>query len=84
MDAKIIAYIDLSNYYIHDNLSLAEKNGLEAKILLDNWNIDSVAKDSLKLEVYGTLVHGYIHKKDGVNTSRYLLPLLGLCTTGKK
>jgi signal transduction histidine kinase len=73
---EVIAYINLTDYYIHDNLALAEKNGLNAKNLLESWKADSVTKDSLKVEVFGVLAHAYIHKKDGVNTSRYLLPLL--------
>ena len=75
-EEKIVAHMELSDYYIHGSLLLAEKNALGAKNLLDNWKTDSVAKDSLKLEVYNRLVHAYVHKKDGVNTSRYLLPLL--------
>jgi len=74
-EEKIVAYMDLSNYYIHANLSFAEKRALDAKSVLENWKIDSIAKDSLKLEIYNRLVHTYVHKKDGINTSRYLLPL---------
>ena len=76
IEEKIAAFMDLSDYYIHDNLSLAEKNALDAKSLLHDWKADSLTKDSLKLEVYSRLVHAYVHKRDGVNTSRYLLPLL--------
>ena len=75
LEEKIIAYGLLAEYYIHYKLQPAEKNALAAKALLENWKKDTTRKDSLKLVIYNTLAHVYIHKDDGVNASQYLLAL---------
>ncbi len=72
---EIIARLDLAEYYIHNQLSVAGQNALEASALLNKWKTDTTQKDSVKLTVYEVLTHVYIHKKDGVNSARYLLLL---------
>ncbi len=75
VEEKIAGYVDLASINIHINLKTAEENILNAKTLWEGWKKDSVSKDSLKLEVFKQLAHVYIHKKDGVKTANYLLPL---------
>ena len=67
--------MELASINIHINLAIAEKNILTAKTLWEGWKKDSASKDSLKIEVFKQLAHVYIHKKDGVKTVSYLLPL---------
>ncbi len=69
----IAAKILLSDINIHKGLKLSEQYALDAKQLLDDWNIDSTRKDSLKLEVYYRLAHVYIHKKEGEKAAQNLL-----------
>jgi hypothetical protein len=69
----IAAKILLSDISIHKGLKLSEQYALDAKQLLDDWNIDSTRKDSLKLEVYYRLAHVDIHKKEGEKAAQNLL-----------
>src|SRR5204862_180375 len=41
----------------------------------NEWKIDSIGKDSLKLEIWKQLAHVYVHKRDGIKVITYLLPL---------
>ena len=75
IEDKIVGYVELASINIHINLAVAEQNILTAKTLWDGWKKDSASKDSLKIEVFKQLAHVYIHKKDGVKTVSYLLPL---------
>ena len=75
IEDKIAGYVELASINIHINLAIAEKNILTAKTLWEGWKKDSASKDSLKIEVFKQLAHVYIHKKDGVKTVSYLLPL---------
>ena len=75
IEDKIVGYVELASINIHINLKAAEQNILTAKTLWEGWKKDSVSKDSLKLEVFKQLGHVYIHKRDGVKTANYLLPL---------
>lgn len=69
----ITAKLLLTDINIHEGLKLSEQYALDAKQLLDDWNIDSTRKDSLKLEVYYRLAHVYIHKKEGEKAAQNLL-----------
>lgn len=69
----IAAKLLLADINIHKGLKLSEQYALDAKQLLDDWNIDSTKKDSLKLEVYYRLTHVYIHKKEGEKAAQSLL-----------
>ena len=80
IEDKIIGYVELASINIHINLAVAEQNILTAKTLWDGWKKDSASKDSLKIEVFKQLAHVYIHKKDGVKTVSYLLPLQDYAT----
>ncbi len=75
IEDKIAGYVELASINIHINLAVAEQNILTAKTLWEGWKKDSASKDSLKLQVFKQLAHVYIHKKDGVKTVSYLLPL---------
>ncbi len=75
IEDKIVGYVELASINIHINLAVAEQNILTAKTLWDGWKKDSASKDSVKIEVFKQLAHVYIHKKDGVKTVSYLLPL---------
>ena len=72
---KISANLSLVDINIHQNLTLAEKYALTAQNLLNQWKKDTIGKDSIKLEIYLRSAHTYIHKVDGVKTSRYLFLL---------
>jgi signal transduction histidine kinase len=80
IEDKIVGYVELASINIHINLAVAEQNILTAKTLWDGWKKDSASKDSLKIEVFKQLAHVYIHKKDGVKTVSYLLPLQDYAT----
>ena len=69
----ITAKLLLSDINIYKGLKYSEQYALDAKQLLDEWNIDSTKKDSLKLEVYYRLAHVYIHKKEGEKAAQNLL-----------
>ncbi len=69
----ITAKLLLSDINIYKGLKLSEQYALDAKQLLDDWNIDSTKKDSVKLEVYYRLAHVYIHKKEGEKAAQNLL-----------
>lgn len=69
----IAANLLLTDIHIQKNLKLSEQYALNAKQLLNNWNIDSTKKDSLKLEVYYRLAYVSIQKKEGENAAQYLL-----------
>ena len=69
----IAAKLLLADINIHKGLKLSEQHALDAKRLLEEWNIDAARKDSLKLEVYYRLAHVYIHKKEGENAAQNLL-----------
>jgi signal transduction histidine kinase len=75
IEDRIVGYVVLASINIHINLAVAEQNILTAKTLWEGWKKDSASKDSLKIEVFKQLAHVYIHKKDGVKTVSYLLPL---------
>ena len=75
IEDKIAGYVELTRVNIHINLLKAEQNILTAKKLWDEWKVDSIRKDSLKLEVLQQLAHLYIHKRDGVRAVNYILPL---------
>jgi signal transduction histidine kinase len=75
IEDKIAGYVELTRVNIHINLLKAEENILNAKKLWDNWKVDSISKDSLKLEIFQQLAHVFIHKRDGVKAVNYLLPL---------
>jgi hypothetical protein len=51
-EQKIAANLLYSDINIHNNLRLAEQYALSAKQLWDSWKVDSVKKDSIKLELY--------------------------------
>jgi hypothetical protein len=70
---KVAAGLFLSELSLHENVSRAERHVSAARQWFDQWKADSIRKDSVKLELYAALAHVYIHKKDGVNTTRYLL-----------
>jgi hypothetical protein len=70
---SIAAKLLLADINIHKGLKLSEQYALDAKDLLDDWNIDSTRKDSLKLEVYYRLAHVYIHKKEGEKAAQNML-----------
>ena len=70
---KIIAYLSLSDIYIHQDLSLAGQNAILAQSLLDGWKKDTLSKDSVMLEVNYRFAHAYIHKKDGLKTIRCIM-----------
>ena len=72
---QIMANNLLSDYYIHTNHFLSEKYVLNAIKLLDGWKKDTLYKDSVRIEVYRNAAHIYIHRKDGLNISRYMLAL---------
>ena len=72
---EIAAHLFLAEFNIHHNLPESEKNALEANRLLDTWVKDTVEKDSMRLYVYKSLTHAYIHKRDGVKASENLLKL---------
>ena len=69
----ITAKLLLADINIYKGLKLSEQYALDAKQLLDDWNIDSTRKDSVKLEVYYRLAHVYIHKKEGEKAAQNLL-----------
>ena len=68
---KIAAHNILSDINIHDDLKESENHAILAGLY-----IDEVPDDSLKIEVYYRLAHLFIHKKDYVSSSRYLLKML--------
>jgi signal transduction histidine kinase len=74
-EEEISGYVEIARHYIHINLDKAEQHILIAKKLLDEWKVDSVTKDSIKLQVFKQLSHVFIHKKDGIKIVNYLLPL---------
>ncbi len=69
----ITAKLLLVDINIYKGLKLSEQYAMDAKKLLDDWDIDSTRKDSLKLEVYYRLAHVYIHKKEGEKAAQNLL-----------
>lgn len=69
----ITAKLLLADINIYKGLKRSEQYAVDAKQLLDEWNIDSTKKDSLKLEVYYRLAHVYIHKKEGEKAAQNLL-----------
>ena len=75
IEDRIVGYVVLTSINIHIDLKVAEQNILTAKALWEGWKKDSASKDSLKIELFKQLAHVYVHKKDGVKTVSYLLPL---------
>lgn len=69
----ITAKLLLADINIYKGLQLSEQFALDANQLLNEWNIDTSKKDSLKLEVYYRLAHVYIHKKEGEKAARIML-----------
>ena len=80
---KISAYLSLSDINIHQDLSLAEQSALAAQTVLGDWKKDTVGKDSVRVEIYYRFTHAYIHKKDGIKTSRFLRLLQDYATNGQ-
>src|SRR5436190_725824 len=75
IEDEIAGYVELTRINIHIKLDVAEQNALMAKKLWNEWKIDSIGKDSLKLEIWKQLAHVYVHKRDGIKVITYLLPL---------
>jgi len=70
---KMVAHLFLSEDFIHSDLTQAEKHVLIAKDILECWESDTLAKDSIRLKFYSTAAHIYVHKQDGIPLIHYLL-----------
>ena len=72
---KIAAYFLLADYYIHHSQRRSLYYAMRADSLLEKMHERTKETDSLKIEALRCIAHAYIHRRDGVNAARYILPL---------